>query len=95
MIYTARQGDKKDIVTLQHWNDGSLQWICAQCNSNHSNNILTDAEYLEQLRDMPVDMKMCRDCFEIKHLDHFYFNKNGSKQRGAYCKPCHVKRTTR
>lgn len=95
MIYTKQQGKHEDIVTLQHWNDGTVQWICLSCNSSHGNTILTDGEYVAQQKEIPADMKMCRDCFEIKHLDHFYFNKNGSKQRGAYCKPCHVKRTTR
>jgi hypothetical protein len=38
---------------------------------------------------LPDGCRRCPDCAEIKALEEFSRHKNGSKGRGAYCKPCH------
>lgn len=87
--------EHKTIMSLQHWNDGTVEWICLGCNSAHGMSLISDKAYRELLLALSPNEKICRDCNTIQPLENFYVNANGSKGRGAYCKPCHVKRTTR
>ena len=44
---------------------------------------------VQPARVLPDGTRRCPDCGEVKALEEFPRNKNGSKGRGSYCKPCH------
>ena len=70
------------IITLQHWENGKLEFLCHYCNSVHgaSNN--------KFILDIPKNKKWCPQCQQIKSRDQFYKNKSNSIGINCICKVC-------
>jgi formylmethanofuran:tetrahydromethanopterin formyltransferase len=71
----------KRVMSLQHWQDGRIGWVCQSCNSRMRNH--------EELP--PEGMKRCHACEVVKSAEAFYENRTNF---GAYlgvtgkCRQC-------
>lgn len=85
MQWRASGPDKKtgSTISLQHNNDGTMQFICTSCNVAHGNSKLGDGWY-----DIPEDHKHCPGCSKTKPLTEFYQDRSKNKQATTTCKAC-------
>ncbi len=83
MILHFSDGDLKDLITLQHNHDQSIEFICYSCNCAHGNSKLGDKYF-----DIPKDHKYCSDCEKI--LLKIEFSKNRCMKNNIHniCKKC-------
>jgi len=89
MGYSIRDVPHSKIMSLQHWKDGKVEWICVGCNSRHSTTQEPDDKWIELLKTLKPDEKLCPICKKVKDIAFFYKSPNGSKGRTAYCQVCH------
>jgi len=89
MGYSIRDVPHTRIMSLQHWKNGKIEWICVGCNSRHSTTQEPDDKWIELLRSVKENEKFCQMCKKVKDLAFFYKTANGSKGRTAYCQVCH------
>jgi hypothetical protein len=89
MIHTLREGTHCDIMTLQHWKGGTVEWICSRCNSSHGACEVSDETWTTHIKNLKENEKFCRMCKKVKDVNSFYKSKNGSKGRTTYCQVCH------
>jgi hypothetical protein len=75
-------------ITIQHWRDGRVGFLCHQCNVRHSS---MESDSYDA---MPADHKFCPGCKTAKHESEFGV-KNSRKilKRNSYCKPCNAQRS--
>jgi hypothetical protein len=72
-------------ITIQHWRDGRVGYLCQQCNVRHAS--MQNDSYDE----MPADHKFCPHCKTIKHQSEFGVkNARTVLKRNSYCKPCNA-----
>lgn len=75
-------------MTIQHWRDGRVGFLCHQCNVRHSS---MDADSYDE---MPADHKFCPGCKTAKHESEFGVkNSRRILKRNSYCKPCNALRS--
>jgi hypothetical protein len=75
-------------ITLQHWRDGRLGFLCHQCNTRHAS--MENDSYDK----MPADHKFCPHCKTVKHQSEFGIkNTRTVLKRNSYCKPCNALRS--
>lgn len=75
-------------ITLQHWRDGTIGFLCLRCNVRHSS--MAEDSY----REMPPDHKFCPACQQIKHESEFGLKSSRQVlKRNSYCKPCNAIRS--
>ena len=55
-------------MSLQHWKDGRIGWVCQSCNSR--------MKTTEELP--PEGTRRCGDCAEVKPLDAFYASRSST-----------------
>lgn len=72
-------------ITLQHWRDGTIGFLCISCNVRHSS--MEGDSY----KDMPKDHKLCPKCNEVKPEDQFCLKSSRSVlKRNSICNPCNT-----
>lgn len=70
-------------LTIQHWRDGSIGFLCMSCNVRHS------SMYGDSYKEMDVDQKKCPKCNTIKPKDQFCFKSSRSVlKRNSICNLC-------
>jgi hypothetical protein len=79
MLMQAQQGSR-DIVSLQHWRNGSYGFICMGCNDREKY-FPTD----EMIHEITVDQKWCPNCEIVKSKSEFYPCRNAVHSQ---CKVC-------
>lgn len=89
MILSSHYGPLTDVLSLQHWEDGSLGFLCHSCNAKHGN--------YPEVFNIAEGYKLCTKCSMVKPHDEFYYNKTAAAP-SASCKECvkermRVKRT--
>ena len=89
MIHSVRDGSRNDIMSLQHWRNNTVEWICLRCNASHGTTIESDETWTHLFKDLKETEKFCPLCKKVKDVSFFYKAVNGSKGRTAYCQICH------
>ena len=89
MVHSVRDGSRNDIMSLQHWRDGKVEWICLRCNACHGTTTESDETWTKLFKDLKETEKFCPLCKQVKDVSFFYRSPNGSKGRTAYCQLCH------
>lgn len=80
MVWWRRE-DASRVMSLQHWRDGSMTFICHGCNARHR-----DMPSDEIFKALTADTKYCSICKTIKPLAGF--STSGNNRPMSYCKPC-------
>lgn len=82
----TRGEDACRVLTLQHYRDGTLGFVCASCNVRHA------AMPGDTYRAMPKDHKRCFRCEEIKPFAMFSNSKWAKNEAKitADCRSCRV-----
>jgi hypothetical protein len=78
MVWT-RNESATCYCSLQHYNDGSLGFVCGSCNSKH-------AAMGDLYRALGPTMRICNMCKSIKHEREYY--RHGGGRRASRCKQC-------
>lgn len=74
-------------ITIQHWRDGTVGYLCHRCNTRHAS---MDGDSYQE---MQPDHKFCPGCKTIKHESEFGLkNSRAVLKRNSYCKPCNLDR---
>lgn len=89
MGYSIRDVAHARIMSIQHWRNGKIEWICVGCNSKHSTTKEPDDEWIKLQKTLGEAEKLCPICRKVKDVAFFYKTSNGSKGRSAYCRICH------
>lgn len=78
-------------ITLQHYRDGTMGFLCHSCNARHA------AQDGDSFVAIPITHKLCRDCNQVKPLEAFALNRNHQRfdDRHTYCKACFSERNRR
>ena len=71
-----------DLLTLQHYRDGSIGLCCFSCNSRHG------AMPGDSFFSVPVGMKFCPACKTNKAHSEFGKDKRSFLRLTSYCKAC-------
>jgi hypothetical protein len=85
MIWRRSQSQKgiANQITIQHWNDGTIGFLCHRCNTQHGS--MDDQSF--QL--MSLDHKYCPDCKNIKHESEFSLKSSRALlKRNSICNLC-------
>jgi len=77
----------RDLVTLQHNHNGTIELICHSCNSRHAHSKIGD-----NLWSTGESEKYCPDCDTVKPFSAFYKNKRTFTGLQDTCKPCSSQR---
>ena len=80
MNWTAIEG-QSTVITLQHNNDGTMNFLCRSCNTLHGK--IGDVIYK-----VGDNEKYCSSCDFIKDLEDFYKDKHKVNGYKSYCKKC-------
>lgn len=80
MNWSANNG-QSTVITLQHNNDGSMNFLCRACNTHHGK--IGDVIY-----DVGENEKYCPQCDEIKTEDDFYADNSRPRGLKSSCKEC-------
>lgn len=88
MCYAAYEDILSSVVSLQHWRDGTLSWICHACNTSHGNSKLPENEWLRLMKLIKPNESLCSVCIKIMPLGKFHCNAKGHKGVQSYCKAC-------
>ncbi len=73
----------KNIVSLQHNDDGTMSFICLGCNAAHGPSKLGD-DYLK----IPIDKKYCYKCNRILYGENFHKDATNRDGLDSKCKKC-------
>ena len=80
----TKRGERgKNVITLQHWNDGRISLICRSCNSAHAHSKLGD-----EWANIPDEHKFCPMCENIKHIECFGNETRSPSGKNHLCKKC-------
>lgn len=91
MLWIARDdgGRRANVVSLQHYHDGTLGFLCLSCNVRHA--FMPE----DTFKALPDGYKFCGQCRTIKPLSDFY-NRNGDVKvkikKASCCKSCNYHR---
>lgn len=82
MIWNKKYGENSDVISIQHWEDGSISFICMNCNNRHGHSSNKNILYID------IDNKWCPRCKNIKNKS--YFNKCNKKKDKlqSICRKC-------
>ena len=83
MLLHSSEGSRKDVVSIQHNLDGSLQLLCLSCNTSHGN-YRSDAIFYK----MEEGRKNCTGCKEWLPFEMFSKNKCEASGLQTKCKKC-------
>ncbi len=89
MILNLSEGDLKDLITLQHNHDESIELICYSCNCSHANHTLKD-DYFNIIK----EHQYCSICQKTLFKTNFCKNKCMKNNIHNICKRC-VKHSNR
>lgn len=81
--YAPQKIGLADVISLQHWPDGDVSFMCLGCNSSKGNSKLKDKKEI-----IPVSHKRCQVCHEIKNKTQFSRSKNRRDGLYGLCKAC-------
>lgn len=72
------------VVTLQHYRDGSIAFVCRSCNTRHAK------MPADTYRDMPKDHKWCPRCLTARPFVQFAKDngRSGEMKLKSWCKQC-------
>ena len=73
---------RSNIITIQHWENGILGFLCHSCNARHGSS--TNPNVFNIL----LDKKWCPKCRQEKDKGDFTKNKNGTNGLEWKCKEC-------
>lgn len=83
MEYHAKINGMASVVSIQHWPDGSISFLCVSCNSRHGN--MSGGE--DRFKEITAHTKSCSACKVILPLSDFTKgNTYGGK--AAQCRNC-------
>mgnify|MGYP003661211303 CR=1 FL=1 len=88
MCYAAYEDTLNSVISLQHWHDGTVSWICHACNTSHGNSKLPENEWLRLMKLVKLNEALCGGCSKILPLSNFHRNSKSSKGIQGYCKSC-------
>lgn len=86
MVWRVKKGESiSHAVSLQHWKDGTMSFICFGCNSSQAR--LAKPNEREKI---PNNHKRCSKCLEVLPKSHF--NKHSRKRSGvrSQCRKCEL-----
>lgn len=83
IVKSSWKGLKRDVVSLQHWNNGGFSLICHSCNISHGHANLGDG-----WKNIPDNHKYCPTCNETKSSDKFYNCDRSPDKLWWRCKAC-------
>jgi len=78
------QGARGSVISLQHWDNGKMSFICCRCNNKHGRSKLGDDFFK-----LKPSEKFCPDCEQIKNRNDFYRDSSSPDGRDVRCKLCH------
>jgi hypothetical protein len=83
MNWTSKDG-KCSVISLQHYRDGQIGFVCRSCNTRHAS--MDNDDY----RNMPKNKKRCPQCKDIKMSTQFSKDngRSGELKRKSWCKSC-------
>lgn len=83
MHWLRKQGGSA-VITLQHYANGSMGFLCLACNTKHGSSKVGDA-YMA----IPLTHKHCLGCMRPLPLDDFYtFRVKGHDAKSSRCREC-------
>lgn len=87
MIWTSNK-IQRNTVSIQHYRDGTLGFVCFSCNSRHR------GFPGDMYRDVPKDHRWCKHCKTLKPMTDFYPTKKTDTviKINSTCKSCSNKR---
>lgn len=83
MIWRTKLGKRRNVVSLQHNNDGTIQFLCHACNVGHGNSQLGDRYF-----DLKQNEKYCSSCKRILTKNQFYKDVYSVDKICYICKKC-------
>lgn len=83
---TVRGEDKSNVISLQHWRNGRMSFICMLCNNRHGTSKLGD----DRFSAVNDGQKFCCRCDTVKRLEEFHIDSRSRDQRQRWCKPCAI-----
>lgn len=83
MVWTTKSKSRSDSVSLQHWDNGSMSFICHSCNITHGNSHLRD-----QITQVPYHQKYCPKCKRVLSRSEFGSNVCTNDGLAANCRSC-------
>jgi uncharacterized radical SAM superfamily protein len=84
MVWRTVEGNRGQVVSLQHDHSGRHRLLCQSCNAKHRA-IPNDGFYT-----LPKDHLYCPGCRSIKHSEYFSVSVKETKGRKSRCKACDV-----
>jgi len=88
MCYSESEGPLNSVISLQHWHDGTISWICHACNTSHNNSKLPENEWLRLMKLVKSNEALCSTCCKILPLSDFHKSSRSSKGIQSSCKSC-------
>lgn len=88
MCYAACEDTLNAVISLQHWQDGTVSWICHACNTSHGNSNLSETEWLRLRKLIKPNEALCGKCNKILPLTDFHKGSKSSKGIQGFCKSC-------
>lgn len=88
MCYVAREDTLNAVISLQHWRDGTVSWICHACNTSHGNSKLPEDEWLSLMKRVKSNESLCTRCNKILPVSDFHRSAKAPKGVQRYCKSC-------
>ena len=85
MIWHSKYGKRSDVITIQHWEDGSLGFLCLACNNKHG------ASSNKNILDIAKNKKWCAKCKQIKEKIKFNNLHSSHDGKDRLCKECRNK----
>lgn len=86
MIWHGLLGTRKNVISLQHNNDDTIQFLCQPCNAGHGSSQLGDKYF-----DIPKNHKYCSVCKNILSINKFNKDRNSKDKHDHICKQCKSK----
>lgn len=77
-----------DVVSLQHWKDGTMSFLCLGCNiAKGSVNFMRDVR-----ERIPSSKKRCQRCKHVKDRENYQKDKNRKDGLFGLCRQCNSER---
>ena len=85
MIWHTKLGNRRDVISLHHWENDLLGFLCVSCNSRHGTS--TNVNVLN----VSKNNKWCSACKTIKNIKEFGKDKAQLDGLNNNCRSCNSK----
>ncbi len=82
MIFHRLFGKAKDVVTVQHWTEKDISFMCMECNSRHG------ASDNPNVLNISKNLKWCPHCKIAKNKNQFHKDNTRGDGLSGICKNC-------